>query len=457
LVLGVAAWLLVVGFTWPLGFSFSDDIGYVGEAKILLAGRVLPRAEDAGIWTSTEIGLVAKYPLFPSLLMAPLLAITPRAVFALGIASAIAACLIGASVLRSWGTAAGWALLILAHPTVVIISRTATADVPLTALALAAWWALRQNRRGPAIVLCAAMFAIKATGFLIGLLLLGGETLRTLLELRRTDAEARRRLVTSLMGIAAGFVLIFAMNLISARRLGFAYDHQFLGTPPFWFTYFKTAAPAQLQTLLLFPPLLILGVLPYWRRRELGPVCLILGFSALMCFYFFVDSGTTWVESLVLAPRLLLPVVVFLLIGYADLISSGLRRVLGHDARAGTVLICGTAAIVAAVSVEHSRWQAPMAEARRAAERIVAHLGANELGLAPQAVKAGLLFDGPTPVVSMSDTSLPVVLCNERSASHRAPDDGTNSSCEAPAYRSDYRVGGFHVLVRLDRWTQKEK
>ena len=193
------------------------------------------------------------------------------------------------------------------------------------------------------------------------------------------------------------------------------------------------------------------------RRRELAPVCLIIGFSALMCFYFFVDSGATSVESLVLAPRLLRPVVEFLLIGYADLISSGLGRVIGHDARAGTILVCDTVAIVAAVSVEHSRWQAPMAEARRAAERIVTHVGANELGLAPQAVKAGLLFDGPTPVVSMSDTSLPVVLCSERSASHRAPDDGINYSCEAPAYRSDYRVGGFDVLVRLEQWTQKEK
>src|SRR5215470_8873420 len=59
LVLGVAAWLLVVGFTWPLAFSFADDIGYVGQAKILLAGRVLPLAEDAGIWTSTEMGRVS--------------------------------------------------------------------------------------------------------------------------------------------------------------------------------------------------------------------------------------------------------------------------------------------------------------------------------------------------------------------------------------------------------------
>jgi hypothetical protein len=53
-----------------------------------------------------------------------------------------------------------------------------------------------------------------------------------------------------------------------------------------------------------------------------------------MCFYFFVDHGRTKIETLVLAPRLLLPAVAFLLVGYAEMAAGlaarfrALRRVL---------------------------------------------------------------------------------------------------------------------------------
>ena len=446
LLVGTVVWVVVMAVYWPEGLSFGDDVGYVGEAKVLLEKRVLPRHGDPGVFTVTEHGLVPKYPLLPSLLLVPFLAITPRAIFAVGVLAAIAMCWTAGRILKSWGTDPVWALLLLAHPSVVMISRTATADVPLAAFALGSWWALRQNRRGVAVLLFGALFAVKPTGFVLGFSLLAGEWLRFFL-LRRGWAEARDRLITSLLAVATGFACIFAGNQLTAGKWWFAYDLRFLGTPPFWFSYFPKTAPSHLRTILLFPPLLILGAVPYWRRRELGPLSLIFGFGILMCFYFFVDFGTTWVESLVLSPRLLLPVVVFLLGGYAQVGAAVVGRISGSDRWRGAVLAVGTAAITLFVAARHARWQAPMADARRAAEQIAKELGSDELGVAPQAAKAGLLFPGRTPFVAPSNANTRVVLCSHRSASYRAPNDGAYS-CAFPGYRSHVRVGDFEILVR---------
>jgi hypothetical protein len=432
---------------WPQGLSFEDDTGYLGEAKLLLSGRILPRSEDAGVWTRTAHGLVPQYPLLGALLLVPFLAVAPRAIFALGIMGAVAMCWIAARVLKSWGTSGVWALLLLGHPTVVIMARSATADIPLAAFSLGAWWALRQDRRAVSLVLFAAMFAVKPAGFVVGCALVAGESMRILPGLLAREPGAKRRVVTAGLSVATGFALVFATNEVATGQLWFAYDHRFLGTPPFWFSHFPKVGPVHLRTVFLLPPLLILGALPYWKRREFGPLCLIFGFGTMMCFYFFVDHGTTWIESLVLSARLILPVVVFLLIGYAHLLARAVARLRGSERMVGPIVIAGTASIALVISERHSRWQAPMAEARAAAERIGRQVGARELGLAPQAAKAGMLFPGATPIVSMTETKLPVVLCSNRPASYRAHD--AVYSCAAPGYRVDYRVGDFEVLVRV--------
>jgi hypothetical protein len=444
LAVGIVAWLAAMALYWPQALSFGDDVGYLGEAKLFLAGHILPGPRDPGIWTHTAHGLIPQYPLLGSLLLAPLLAIAPRAAFALGILAAVAMCWTASRILRSWGTSGAWALVLLAHPSVVILARTVTADIPLAAFTLGAWWALRQNKRAASMVLFGAMFAVKPPGFILGFGLVAGEWMRIFLV---KEPDAQRRVITALLSIATGFACVFVSNELSAGSLWFAYDHGFLGTPPFWYTYLPKTAPTHLRTLFFFPPLLILGAMPYWRRRELGPLCLIFGFGTMMCFYFFVDRGTTWVESLVLSPRLLLPVVVFLLVGYAELLARVAARLAANDRWVRPLLIAGTASIALAVSARHHRWQAPMADARAAAERIARQVGSAELGLAPESAKAGLLFPGPTPLVSMADATVPVVLCSTRSASYRAPDGVF--SCDAPGYRVDYSSGGFEVLVRV--------
>jgi hypothetical protein len=263
LVIGVLAWVTIMAVLWPLAASFGDEVGYIGEARLVLERRFRPHPGDLGIWQAGAHAQVAKYPLFPSLLMAPLVAVTPRAVFALGIGAAAAVCFLAGRVLRSWGDDPVWAMVLLAHPTMVVIARTATADVPLCALMLGAWWALRRDRFYAAVPLLAAVFAIKATGFLIGGAIAAGELWHRLPELRRGAPNARRALASVVFGVASGIGLVMAANVLTTGGVWFGYNHEAIGAPPFWWTHFAHTAPEQLRTVVFLPPLLFLGAVPF--------------------------------------------------------------------------------------------------------------------------------------------------------------------------------------------------
>src|SRR5262245_2989770 len=82
LVLGILAWIAIMVALWPLATSFGDEVGYIGEARLLLSGRLKPVDGDVGVWQQGRYAAgVAKFPLLQSLLLAPLVAVSPRAVF----------------------------------------------------------------------------------------------------------------------------------------------------------------------------------------------------------------------------------------------------------------------------------------------------------------------------------------------------------------------------------------
>ena len=389
---------------------------------------------------------VSKYPLFPSVLFAPFLAVWPRAVFAVGIAAALVICWLASRVLESWGEDPAWALVLLAHPTIVLIARTATADVPLCAFMLGAWWCFRRNRWGSTIACCAGLFAVKATGVMIGAALLGGEMLRRLPALRRGEREARVALVTAAAAFAVGIVAVIVCNQLSAGRAWFGYS--FGGVSPFSPAHFSSTAPLQLLNVVVIPPLLIAGAWPFWQRREYGPLAVIVGFGGAMCFYFFVDFGTNRLESLVLAPRLLLPVIVFLLVGYADLLARLLRRVTGRAAVVRGLLITGALSAACAIGVRHARQQRPAGQALAAAERIARDRGVAEIGVLAEADKPGIMFSGRVSRADRADPRQAVLLCSTRSASHRFPLPAGSLSCDLRGYRAAYQADGFFVMTR---------
>jgi hypothetical protein len=449
---GMLLWTLALAVRWPLALSFGDEVGYVGQAKLFLAGKVRPEPESPGVWVTTPQGPRAQYPLLVPALMAPFVAASPRLVFLTGVAAALAIAFVAGRVLAAWGRSPAYGLVVLLHPTVTLIARTAMSDLMLAAFSVGAWWAVRRDRRGVAFVLLAFTVAAKPIGFLLALAIVVGEALHLGPELRAGERSARRRVAAAAAGMAAGLALLLALNVLAADKLWFDYDHRFLGTPPFWFKYFPTSAPRHALSLLLVPPLLAAGAWPFWRRRDFGPLLVIVGLTGMMCFYFFVDTGRSTLETLVLAPRLILPVVAFLLIGWADLLAGAagafprLRRALP------AVLVVAPALLAFAISVRHRRWQEPEAEALAAAERLVAARGEHELGSTAESVKIALLYPGPTPSLregAPARAGQPgVVLCGTRSWSYRTGDVAI--PCSFPGYTVESERDGFQLLVRTN-------
>ncbi|HEY2901408.1 MAG TPA: hypothetical protein VGL59_12580, partial [Polyangia bacterium] len=43
-------WVVAVVATWPLTLSFGDEVGYIGQARVMLQGRIHPTLADPGVW-----------------------------------------------------------------------------------------------------------------------------------------------------------------------------------------------------------------------------------------------------------------------------------------------------------------------------------------------------------------------------------------------------------------------
>jgi hypothetical protein len=456
----VALWVGILCLTWPRALSFGDEVGYVGRAKLLLEGHlsyVVPHSP--GVWVPTSRGLVGKYPLLQSLLLAPLDALAPRAMFLLAVSAALLLAFQLRAILKSWGKSPLWATLVLAHPTIVILARTTMADVGQAAAAVAGWWALRRGRRFATVVWLAVLVALKPTGAVLALGIVAGEALSSLAALRARDATTWRRLAWGAGGGVAGFALLATFNLLANGRVWFDYTHASVEAPPFALRYLTEVAPAHVKTLLLLPPLLFLGALPLWRRRELAPLVVSAGYFALMCVYFFVDVGANSIETLVLAPRLLLPVVAFLLIGYAAGLDDLAVRVGAASPANGeapsslrlpvaAALVLLPLVVAGAVSMPHARYQFAMSRVRDLASALADAYGERTLGVTGNALKAGLLHDGPTTVYDPASNRPLVVFCSEVSASRRV--DTGAETCKLPGYHTVTAHRGFFALLRDD-------
>ncbi len=446
---GALLWLVVWVVQWPRALSFGDEVGYVGQIRLLLQGRFRPLAGDPGIWVSSAHGLIAKYPYFGPVLDAPLFAIHPRLIFVVGPLAALALVFVAARALRAWGRSPVWALVLLAHPAVTILARTAMTDLPLTAFVMGAWWATRRGCGPLAAALVAAAVMIKVTGFMVVGLLLAGEVLRERQGLRGRDRTIIRRIGWLVVGVCAGAAGMMALNFAANGTPWSAYGeaHGYRGAPNFSASYFLTTAPVHLAALLLVPPLLLTGAYPLWKRREFGPLVTVGGLVGLMCVYFFVDHGRSFVETLLLSPRLILPAVAFLLIGYADLLAA-LWNKLASDAPSPVLVAVVPALLAVPIAARHQAWQRADARALALATSAVAASGEHELGLTATAAKSGLLFPGKT--VEVTDGARPkVVLCGTHYPSYRDADNPAGGyDCTLPHYRTLDAVGTSVVLGR---------
>jgi hypothetical protein len=447
LVVGLVASVAVTAWLWPYAVSFSDEVGYLGQAQLLRSARIDPLPDSPGSFYPGPGGIsYSKYPLFVPLIIAPFQALCPRAIFALGLCSLVVIALVTAEVLRRRGGEPSLALLVLLHPTFVIIARTAMPDTWLAAAAVAAWWFGERGRRGLTVAATALVVLLKPPGIVVAGALVAGVAARAYLD-RESPEAVLRRVAPGAAGLAVGLAVVGVLNWVHWRHLGYTYKvgHGGMTVPTFSLGYLRTSGVTQLVSLLLVPPGLLAGAWGLWRHRMLGPLFVVAGVFGLMSVYFFVDTGRSWPETLIMAQRLMLPASAFLLMGCGLLLSATLRRRPGAAVLVRPVLAVAAPALALAIGWQHHAWQRPMHEALVAAERAAAEKGVTVLGTSPSAMKVAMMHRGPVVLAfARGGSRPPVVLCSLVAGSYR---QATATSCDLPGYETRESHDAFRVLV----------
>jgi hypothetical protein len=448
---GVALWLGIMVVNWPMALSFGDEVGYVGQTKLILQGRIAPTAADPGVWHASPHGLIPKYPLLLAFVLAPFFAISPALVFLPAMLAAIGLAWVAGLILQSWGR---WGLLALMDPTVVLLSRTAMADIALGTLALATWYAFQRRAFWWVVLLAAATMAIKTTGVVsIGMILLG-ESYSCWRGGRALPLRQALRPVTPLaLGMILGGVVVVGLNLIANGTIHSSYRET--GAQAFQLGFLRTSGLAHAKAFLLCPPLLIIGAWPFWQRRNqeggggFSALAVIAATTVMMSVYFFVDWGVGPIDTLVLSRRLMMPVIVFLLVGYADLLAR-LASKLSLTRPAPLALIFLPAFVALAIGLKHLQWQRPRAHALARAQAWTHSKDSHELGITTWAQKIGLLYPGRTTFLFRGGPRPEIALCGTSDASYRNG-AGNKQVCALEGYRAVESLpdDGYDILERI--------
>ena len=437
---GLGLWLLAALFLWPMAFTFMDEVGYVGQARLLLDGRVSPDDAWVGLWAWTGEGSVAKYPLFFPIVLAPLLAIAPGLVFIVGLVAAAGIAWGFARILDDWIEEPAWGLLVLAYPSVALLSRTVMTDLVLCWAALAAWQAMRRNAPVSTGLFFVLTVLAKPTGIPLALALVLGEVWQ-----RRREGARFQAVWAACAGIVVGGLVAAGLNVVATGTPWYAYHWAHQGRTQFALAHVATSGLAHARTLLLFPPLLVAGALALWWRRAVGPLLAVMVSVVLLSGYYWADTGRGTLDTLVVSPRLILPAVMFLLLGYCEMLSRLAAR-LRLSRVVPWLLVIAAAVAATGIGLAQSRLHAPMRDARVAAERAADQYG-GRLGLTYNAFEAGALSDRTLIFWPGGEGGPCVVLCNTGSSSHRSPEE---SSCAFTGYETWDEVGTYRVLVRAD-------
>ncbi|HEY2900454.1 MAG TPA: hypothetical protein VGL59_07760, partial [Polyangia bacterium] len=375
------------------------------------------------------MSLIPKYPLFLPLLMVPFFALAPGLVFLPGVLAGIALAWMAGRILESWGKSRLWGLIILLDPTVALLSRTVMSDVPLALFGLCTWYHLRRGAGWQTTLFAALAVIIRVNGVVTVGALLAGQSL-VLLRDRRRPMAVLRAMTPLLLGMSIGGAVLIGLNLLANGTVHSGYNES--ASQAFGLRFLATSGRAHLKSLLLCPPLLVLGAWPYWRRRDFAALFASLASILMMIVYFFVDWGVGFIDTLVLSRRLILPSVVFLLVGYADILAQvfrGFRWV--RVGQAAAVVL--PALLALALGHKHRQWQMPAHRALVRAEMRAKRIDSDELGVTPSAFKIGLLFPGRTVFVARDRGQPKLVLCHSAEGSYRMR--GVSYSCALPGYR----------------------
>ncbi len=364
-----AAFVLVWAIYFPPMYLASDEAGNLALAGVLGEGAVFADVADRHLpipVPAADGHRASRYPPGLAAMLVPFTAAGTSAAFLLPLVLHLLIFALLAWLLGRAGLSPLWALLYLFHPTAALHSRTLMSNLPAAALLLAAFALLVRGGAKSAL----------AAGLLVGLgtllrqpLLLAGVVLGLGALWRGRGAllagSWRERLRSG--------PALFALGVIPGLALYAGY-HWYVFGSPFRSGYSQVGAYGYFTVgaLLVFLPryaLILLAIYPlmlvtpaFYRGKWKVEVLLLPLFYLLFYGSFrYFDSGATLAQTVVRAPRFLLPAAPFFVLAYAGVFSPMLRRLPGLERAA--LLAAGVLGLAGSTYVFHRHHQAQSQQA----------------------------------------------------------------------------------------------
>ena len=318
--IGLASYILIFLAFYPPICGIEDEQGFVNQAIFWSRGAI--SAEGAGL--SIHLGdllpingrhLPIRHP-GRSLLALPFYMIGGyQAIFLSGILIHALLVLLASATLRRMHLPQNLALLMLFHPTLLIYSRTITADAAAGLGLLLSVYALAKPDR-------LTLRDIALAGLGVGL----AATMRH----HAAAAAPAIALVVYLRSRHFRDAAIFALAcFISALPLfcfnlaayGTLLDPFSAGRGIFSFRYLSTQIPFYAESLSLFWPFMLIAPLFCFRPEKSAITAICLTFLAMLGCYYFHDSSPSRIQTDIIGLRLMQVALPAWIIGYAALLN----------------------------------------------------------------------------------------------------------------------------------------
>ncbi len=311
LITGIVLSIFLFLLFYPLNIGIVDETAYLSTAYAFQNGKVYyDQAEIPSAPASLMVNnhLISRYAPGNSLLLLPFTCIHWKLSFVRGILLMTAGYIMLILILSHFHLPRFYALLFLMHPAFVLYSRTVMSDLPATVCCLTGLF-----------------FFIKEKNFLSGLVFGFGIAIRYPVALIVFGPlivllinKGFKNLIFLLVGSFLGTIPLFLYHLYyfgaitgpaSENMIGFS-----MANFPVIFTHFF------IYLNILYPALLILPFATRLKQRYIfiAPAVLFVVFFSLQ---YFLDTGTTIFENIIRGQRYMLPIIPFLLIPYAEVLS----------------------------------------------------------------------------------------------------------------------------------------
>lgn len=295
---------------YPPFYTIMDECDYLATSYVLKKGTFF--FDNAKIFpsTATVIGkthLYSKYPPGNSVLLLPFTSIHWRLGFLMNFILYILCFYIFYLLLKELKIPEIFSLLLLLHPTLVLYSRTMMSDIPTMFFILLGTYLIIKEKEIFAGFSLGFTILLKYSNFVVIIGLLTGYLIMR-----------KKKSTYILIGIIF-FIIIQSLYNIFVMEGLLAPFFLPTGAGAHSLSYFKTSGIYYLISLnIIYPFMLIIFLIYGFRKNILFLSIPVLITFLFFSFYYYIDKGKTFFETIIKGQRYMIPLFPFLILIYAN-------------------------------------------------------------------------------------------------------------------------------------------